>query len=172
MKVGSSLLIDQTRGEVKRRWLEALCDDIAALRAAPDFAAGPQGDMRSQFTEVSQRVLEGRAAMIEGNANAAIAAFTRAAQLQAMDSEGGDPPILWYPTRRSLAAALLLSGDAAAARAAGAGRSAAIAVAGRSRTVAATRSRPSVATSSSREARSAAVASVSSSGRGVAISVV
>ena len=31
MKVGSSLLVDQTRGEVKRRWLEALCDDIAAL---------------------------------------------------------------------------------------------------------------------------------------------
>lgn len=91
---------------------------IAALRAAPDFSAGPQGKMRNEFTEVSQRVLEGRAAMIEGNADAAIAAFTRAAEIQAGgDSEGGDPPILWYPTRRSLAAALLLKGDAAGAKA-------------------------------------------------------
>lgn len=31
VKVGSSLLVDQGRGEVKRAWLEALCDDIAAL---------------------------------------------------------------------------------------------------------------------------------------------
>ena len=31
VKVGSSLLVDQARGEVKRRWLEALCDDIATL---------------------------------------------------------------------------------------------------------------------------------------------
>ncbi|KQY75133.1 hypothetical protein [Brevundimonas sp. Root1423] len=91
---------------------------IAALRGAPDFAAGPQGKMRNEFTEVSQRVLEGRAAMIEGNADAAIAAFTRAAEIQASgDSEGGDPPILWYPTRRSLAAAMLLKGDAAGAKA-------------------------------------------------------
>ncbi len=34
------------------------------------------------FMEVSQRVLEGRAAMIEGNAPAAVAAFTRAAEIQ------------------------------------------------------------------------------------------
>ncbi len=96
--------------------VRAEAEAIAALRAAPGFAAGPQGKMRTEFTEVSQRVLEGRAAMIEGNAVAAVAAFTRAADIQGQDSEGGDPPILWYPTRRSLAAALLLKGDAAAAR--------------------------------------------------------
>jgi predicted Zn-dependent protease len=33
-----------------------------------------------------------------------------------MEDEGGDPPVIWYPTRRSLAAALLASGDAAGAR--------------------------------------------------------
>ena len=97
--------------------VRAEAEAIAALRAVPNFAAGPQGKMRNEFTEVSQRVLEGRAAMIEGNADAAIAAFTRAAEIQAQDSEGGDPPILWYPTRRSLAAALLLKGDAAGAKA-------------------------------------------------------
>lgn len=34
-----------------------------------------------------------------------------------MEEEGGDPPVVWYPTRRSLAAAMLASGDAAGARA-------------------------------------------------------
>ena len=98
--------------------VRAEAEAIAALRAVPNFAAGPQGKMRNEFTEVSQRVLEGRAAMIEGNTDAAIAAFTRAAEIQASgDSEGGDPPILWYPTRRSLAAAMLLKGDAAGAKA-------------------------------------------------------
>ena len=72
---------------------------------------------RKAFVELSQRVLEGRAAMIEGDYPAAIAAFGRAAELQAMDDEGGDPPVIWYPTRRSLAAAMLASGDAAGARA-------------------------------------------------------
>lgn len=97
--------------------VRAEAEAIAALRAAPDFGAGPQGVMRTQFTEITQRVLEGRAALLAGDGEAAVAAFTRAAELQGMRSEGGDPPIVWYPTRRSLAAALLLKGDAAAARA-------------------------------------------------------
>ncbi len=90
---------------------------IAAIRSQTGFASGPNGEMRNEFTEVSQRVLEGRAAMLEGNADAAITAFTRAAEIQGQGEEGGDPPILWFPTRRSLAAALLLKGDAAGARA-------------------------------------------------------
>jgi tetratricopeptide (TPR) repeat protein len=91
---------------------------IAALRADPAFAAGAMRDERSAFTELSQRVLEGRAAMIDGDYPAALAAFGRAAELQAMGGdEGGDPPVIWYPTRRSLAAAMLASGDAAGARA-------------------------------------------------------
>ena len=55
--------------------------------------------------------------MIEGDHAAAVAAFSRAAEIQGGGEEGGDPPIIWYPTRRSLAAALLASGDAAGARA-------------------------------------------------------
>ena len=31
VKVGSSLLVDRARGEVKRDWLQALADDLAAL---------------------------------------------------------------------------------------------------------------------------------------------
>ncbi|WP_292028070.1 hypothetical protein [Brevundimonas sp. UBA2416] len=90
---------------------------IAAIRSQTGFAAGDNGEMRNEFTEVSQRVLEGRAAMLAGDADAAIAAFARAAAIQGQGEEGGDPPIIWYPTRRSLAAALLLKGDAAGARA-------------------------------------------------------
>ena len=90
---------------------------IASLREHPSFAAGPMQQDRRDFTELSQRVLEGRAAMIEGDHAAAIAAFGRAAEIQGSGEEGGDPPVIWYPTRRSLAAALLASGDAAGARA-------------------------------------------------------
>jgi len=98
--------------------VRAEAEAIAALRAEPAFAApGPMTEFRKDFTELSQRVLEGRAAMIEGNAEAAVAAFTRAAEIQGKGEEGGDPPVIWYPTRRSLAAALLLNGDAAGAKA-------------------------------------------------------
>ena len=100
--------------------------DAAAVRAEAEAIAGlraalpttPQAKRMQDFTEVSQRVLEGRAAMVAGDANAAIAAFTRAAAIQASQGgEGGDPPIIWYPIRRSLAAALLLKGDAVGAKA-------------------------------------------------------
>ena len=97
--------------------VRAEAEAIKILRADPSFASGPMAGERRDFTELSQRVLEGRAAMIAGDADAAIAAFTRAAAIQGQGEEGGDPPIVWYPTRRSLAAALLLKGDAAGARA-------------------------------------------------------
>ena len=63
---------------------------------------------------VSWRYGRGEAASRRGDA----AAYTRAAGLQAEGgSEGGDPPAIWYPTRRSLAAAMLAGGDAAGAKA-------------------------------------------------------
>ena len=110
------------RGEAAARTgdaaaVRAEAEAISILRSEPAFASGPMAAERRDFTELSQQVLEGRAAMLEGNADAAIAAFTRAAEIQGQDDEGGDPPIIWYPTRRSLAAALLLKGDAAGARA-------------------------------------------------------
>lgn len=90
---------------------------IAALIAATEFK-GPMLNEQRGFVELSQRVLEGRAAMIEGNADAAIAAYSSAARIQALaGNEGGDPPVIWFPTRRSLAAALLMKGDALAAKA-------------------------------------------------------
>ena len=97
--------------------VRAEAEAIKAIREGDAFKSGPMAKERSDFTEVLQRVLEGRAAMVEGNADAAVAAFTRAAEIQGQQEEGGDPPALWYPTRRSLAAALLMRGDAAGAKA-------------------------------------------------------
>ncbi|RZJ05455.1 MAG: hypothetical protein EON89_03845 [Brevundimonas sp.] len=97
--------------------VRAEIEAIRTLREAPAFSAEPLKQGGPEFTELFQRVLEGRAAMIDGDADAAIAAFTRAAEIQAQGEEGGDPPAIWYPTRRSLAAALLLKGDAAGAKA-------------------------------------------------------
>lgn len=110
------------RGEAAARVGDAAAvraeiEAIRLLRESPAFSAEPLKQGGPEFTELFQRILEGRAAMIEGNANAAVAAFTRAAEIQAQGDEGGDPPVIWYPTRRSLAAALLLKGDAAGARA-------------------------------------------------------
>lgn len=88
---------------------------IAALRAT--IPAEGDDDFATKFTEVFQRVLEGRAAMIEGDWAAASTAYAAAAAIQAEGSEGGDPPIIWFPTRRSQAAAMLAGGDAAGAKA-------------------------------------------------------
>ncbi|WP_309627870.1 hypothetical protein [Brevundimonas sp.] len=109
------------RGEAAARagnaaTVRAEAEAIKAIREG-DSLTGDQADDMKLFVEVSQRVLEGRAAMLEGNASAAVAAFTRAAEIQGMEEEGGDPPIIWYPTRRSLAAAMLANGDAAGAKA-------------------------------------------------------
>lgn len=88
--------------------------EIARLREA--LPAGAEREFTNAFSEVFQKVLEGRAAMIRQDWTAAIAAYGRAAEIQGQGEEGGDPPIIWFPTRRSLAAAMLASGDAAGAR--------------------------------------------------------
>lgn len=110
------------RGEAAARAGDAAAvrteaDAIRRIRETESFKSGPNSEPRLEFTEISLRVLEGRAAMIERDWAAAVTAFGRAAEIQGKDDEGGDPPIIWYPTRRSLAAALLASGDAAGGRA-------------------------------------------------------
>ena len=102
------------RGDAAAVRIEAQA--IAALLADKAFR-GPMADRQTGFAELFQKVLEGRAAMIDQDYPAAIAAYGRAAAIQAMAPEGGDPPMIWYPTRRSLAAAMLASGDAAGAKA-------------------------------------------------------
>ena len=109
------------RGEAAARAgdARAVRAEAEAIRAIRDGQglAGTEAADRRDFIEVFQRVLEGRAAMIEANPAAAVVAYGRAAEIQGSGPEGGDPPVIWYPTRRSLAAALLASGDAAGAKA-------------------------------------------------------
>jgi tetratricopeptide (TPR) repeat protein len=65
---------------------------------------------------MTRRVLEGRAAMIEGRYKAAAASYREAMRLQDKAGFGMDPPPFWYSARRSLAAALLASGQKESAR--------------------------------------------------------
>ena len=113
--LGTGQALDTARrGDAATVRIEAQA--IAALLADKAFK-GPMADRQTGFAELFQKVLEGRAAMIDQDYPAAIAAYGRAAAIQAMAPEGGDPPMIWYPTRRSLAAAMLASGDAEGAKA-------------------------------------------------------
>ena len=63
------------------------------------------------LADVARDVLRGRLAMLDGRAGDAVAFYRKAATTQddALD-DIADPPIFWYPVRRSLAAALLSEG--------------------------------------------------------------
>ena len=74
---------------------------------------GPKPDLHDfnlSQAEIARRVLEGRAAMIQGQPDAAAKIFKDAAAFQERFSWGMDPPPWWYPVRRSLAAADLKAG--------------------------------------------------------------
>lgn len=96
----------------------------AAIAAIPEkIADDPKADkVRAAETMlgVTRAVLEGRAAMLAGDHQAAVAAFTRGAELEETPvfGEFTDPPAFWYPVRRDIAATLLAAGDAAGAKAA------------------------------------------------------
>lgn len=67
---------------------------------------------------IGRDVLEGKAAMIEGKPDLAIASFNRAIALEEDKDFASqvDPPFWWYPVRRSLAEAKLAAGDTSGAR--------------------------------------------------------
>jgi hypothetical protein len=92
--------------------------EAAALKALREGPLAPQLGTRAggALAEIAQRVLEGRAAMLAGDHAAAEAAYRAAMDRQAAAQFGSDPPLWWYSTRRSLAAALLAAGNHADAR--------------------------------------------------------
>lgn len=103
------------RGEVYARLGDAT--GVRAEAAAIPYPAGPleRADASRQATNllrIAKAVLLGRAAMIERRYDAAIRAYAQAARFDEdrSMSEWNDPPIWWYPPRRSLAAALLAAG--------------------------------------------------------------
>lgn len=90
--------------------------DAAGVRAEA-LAIKPAGDkLLATQAYIAREVLLGRAAMIEKNYAVAGRHFRKAAERQEkVFGDGGDPPVWWYPVRRSLAAALLADGQAAPA---------------------------------------------------------
>jgi tetratricopeptide (TPR) repeat protein len=66
---------------------------------------------------MAKHVLEGRAAMLAGDYAGAVRAYGAAADFQDQKLTGWDPPLWWYPVRRSLAQALLQAGQPADAAA-------------------------------------------------------
>lgn len=90
--------------------------DAAGARRELDKLRRIEGDNPEYKLAVA--VLEGRLALAEGNVRTAIDRFSKGAALQ--DEAFGtwmDPPVWWYPLRRSLAAAHLKAGDFARAEA-------------------------------------------------------
>jgi tetratricopeptide (TPR) repeat protein len=70
------------------------------------------------LTQMAALILRGRAELLDGQPRKAIKAYRKAAELDEKTfGDHGDPPGWWYPVRRSLAAAQLADGDAAAAAA-------------------------------------------------------
>ncbi len=92
--------------------------DAAAIRAERAAMVAGMGEAPKTYTattgplEIGRRVLDGRAAMLEGRPMDAARIFAEAADFQDSMGWGRDPPPWWYPVRRSQAAALLKAGDA------------------------------------------------------------
>jgi len=108
------------RGEAlaRRGDAAAVRAEAAAIAALRDGRDSPGlGRNGGKLAEVFQYVLEGRAAMLAGNAAVAQTAYRKAMQTQLAAGWGNDPPLFWYSVRRSLAAATLAAGDAQSARA-------------------------------------------------------
>lgn len=108
------------RGEALARNSDApaVRAEAHALAALRESAAAPAlGRGGARLAEIAQGVLEGRAAMLDRRFDDAAAAYRRAMNAQLAADFGMDPPLFWYSVRRSLAAALLASGDARGARA-------------------------------------------------------
>jgi len=100
------------RGDAAAVRIEAAA--IAGLRRGTEAPALGAGG--TPLASVMQSVLEGRAAMLGGNARAAAAAYRAAMDAQLAADWNFDPPLFWYSVRRSLAVALLEAGDARGAR--------------------------------------------------------
>ena len=71
----------------------------------------PMRDRGMKLIDLSRLVLLGRAATLEGRHAKAAAMYRKASSLQESMNLGRDPPMWWFPVRRSYAAALMASGD-------------------------------------------------------------
>jgi len=105
------------RGEAAARAgdAQAVRGELERISIA-DADLKPFGEFKGQIksmVQVAHLVLEGRAAMLENRPLVAAPLFRKAAEIQEKAFVGfTDPPVWWYPPRRSLAAAELAAGQA------------------------------------------------------------
>ena len=88
---------------------------IAAILDSPQSATLGSKVVES-LSAVARHVLEGRAAMLAGDPKAAADAYWKGMQRQLAAGFSTDPPLFWYPVRRSYAAALIAAGEHERAR--------------------------------------------------------
>ena len=104
------------RGEAQAR-----LGNAAAVRAEAAAMQVPAGkgakedfafDAARKMVKIARLVLEGRAAMLDGDPRRALSAFSAAARLQESRdfANYADPPAFWYPVRRDMAQALFALG--------------------------------------------------------------
>lgn len=82
-----------------------MAPSAAELRSMPKTYEDP-----GQIITIARKVLEGRAAMLQGRWDRAAEAYAAAANLQEAKFADWDPPAWWFPVRRSLAEAELHGG--------------------------------------------------------------
>jgi tetratricopeptide (TPR) repeat protein len=90
--------------------------ELKAIGELP-AADGPARINAQSLSTMAKYVLEGRAAMLGGDYAGAVRAYGLGADYQDRTLTGWDPPLWWYPVRRSLAEALLQAGQPADAAA-------------------------------------------------------
>ncbi|MGE5721014.1 MAG: hypothetical protein ACM3YM_01010 [Sphingomonadales bacterium] len=102
------------RGEAQARLgdARAVSAEAAAITLRFPWTGDDAAKGAARMARIAKTVLEGRAAMLEQDPAAALAAFRRAARLQEARAfqSFADPPAFWYPVRRDVAAALLALG--------------------------------------------------------------
>lgn len=98
----------------KRKDLEAAraeADAITAIAREQNFSAMVDGGVPApQLLDLAQRVIAGRVAQAQGDYQAAVTAFQKAATIED-DLPYLEPPYWYYPIRQSLGAALLQRGS-------------------------------------------------------------
>jgi hypothetical protein len=108
------------RGEAQARLGNAA--GVRAEAGAIPWTVDPQAKdemaaVGTRLARVARLVLTGRAAMLDNRPRAALAAYREAAKIQEHHAvtRFADPPLWWYPVRRSVAETLLASGKPRAA---------------------------------------------------------
>ena len=101
------------RGEAYARMGDAASVRAEAAAISSDAGSTDDGGVQAAaLMRIAKAVLEGRAAMLDHRPDLAVRAYKKAAKIEESKAMHGydDPPVWWYPVRRSLAAALLAAG--------------------------------------------------------------